>query len=70
MIMFILTKLYLTVELFFTVGFTMVMFGIIGVLGSVYLYNCLPETENKTLLEIEDFFASNTKKSSLHKQQI
>lgn len=36
----------------------MIIFGCVGVFGLIYLYFNLPETENKTLLEIEEFFAS------------
>jgi len=34
----------------------MILFGCVGVFGLIYLYFYLPETENKTLLEIEEFF--------------
>nr|BAH72395.1 ACYPI000755 [Acyrthosiphon pisum] len=30
--------------------------GIIGIFGCIYFYFCLPETENKTLQEISEFF--------------
>jgi len=30
--------------------------GIIGLFGCIYFYFCLPETENKTLQEITEFF--------------
>lgn len=33
--------------------------GIIGLFGCVYFYFCLPETENKTLQEISEFFKQN-----------
>lgn len=65
--MFILTKLYISIEFFLTVGYAMITFSSIGVVGFVYLYYYLPETENKTLLEIEDYFTSNTKKTRLQK---
>lgn len=53
---FILTKSYLTVETLLTLEYTMVFFGCFGILGSLYFYFYLPETENKTLLEIEESF--------------
>jgi len=34
----------------------MLLFGGIGIFGLVYLYFYLPETEKKTLLEIEEYF--------------
>lgn len=37
----------------------MILFGIIGIFGFVYFYFYLPETENKTLLEIEEYFTKN-----------
>lgn len=39
--------------------YTMILFGCIGLIGLIYFYFCLPETENKTLLEIEEYFANN-----------
>lgn len=57
--MFVLTKLYLPVENILGLGYTLIVFGVIGVLGLVIVFLLLPETENKTLLEIEDFFSNN-----------
>jgi len=56
MLMFILTKLYLTVEINLTLEYTMLLFGGIGLFGLVYIYFYLPETEKKTLLQIEENF--------------
>lgn len=39
-----------------TLEYTMLLFGGIGIFGLIYLYIYLPETENKTLLEIEEYF--------------
>lgn len=33
-----------------------VVFGSITLVGTLYLYACMPETENKSLQEIEKFF--------------
>lgn len=55
-LMFLLTKTYLTIEIILTLEYTMLLFGGIGILGLIYLYLYLPETENKTLLEIEEYF--------------
>ncbi|XP_026823244.1 facilitated trehalose transporter Tret1-like [Rhopalosiphum maidis] len=56
LLMFIITKSYLSIEIFLTLEYTMLLFGGIGLFGLVYLYLYLPETENKTLLEIEEYF--------------
>jgi len=61
LLLFTLTKSYLTVEMFLSIEYTMLLYGCIGIFGLIYFYNYLPETENKTLLEIEEFFASNSK---------
>ncbi|CAI6342765.1 unnamed protein product [Macrosiphum euphorbiae] len=61
LLLFTLTKSYLTVEMILSIEYTMLLFGCIGIFGLIYFYNYLPETENKTLLEIEEFFASNSK---------
>ncbi|XP_050533262.1 facilitated trehalose transporter Tret1-like [Daktulosphaira vitifoliae] len=53
------TRVYLSVEEFLSLEYTMILFGVIGVIGSVYVYFYLPETENKSLLEIEEIFESN-----------
>lgn len=58
-LMFVLTKSYLPVESILSLGYTMIAFGVIGVLGLAIVFLSLPETENKTLLEIEDFFLKN-----------
>jgi SP family facilitated glucose transporter-like MFS transporter 8 len=56
LLMFVLTKIYLSVESTLTIEYTLILFGAIGIFGIVYLYFYLPETENKTLLEIEEYF--------------
>ncbi|CAI6369879.1 unnamed protein product [Macrosiphum euphorbiae] len=55
LLIFILTKSYIEIEILLTLEYTMVLFGCLGIFGSLYLYFYLPETENKTLLEIEEF---------------
>ncbi|VVC25992.1 Sugar transporter, conserved site,Major facilitator superfamily domain,Major facilitator, sugar [Cinara cedri] len=59
LLMFVLTKSYLPVKSFLSLEYSIFIFGIIGVFGIVIVYFCLPETENKTLLEIENFFLKN-----------
>ena len=61
LLLFTLTKSYLTVEMFLKIEYSMLLFACIGIFGLIYFYIYLPETENKTLLEIEEFFASNLK---------
>lgn len=61
-ILFTLAKTYLFIESFLTLEYTMFLFSFIGINGIIYLYIYLPETENKTLLEIEEHFTSNSKR--------
>lgn len=44
---------------------TFLMYGFISLIGTIYFYVCLPETKNKSLQEIEDYFSgrSNTLKT-------
>ncbi|XP_050533052.1 uncharacterized protein LOC126901007 [Daktulosphaira vitifoliae] len=56
---FILVKEYLSIEEYLSLEYTMISFGIIGIIGFIYLFLYLPETEHKTLLEIEEIFDSN-----------
>ncbi|XP_050533259.1 facilitated trehalose transporter Tret1-like isoform X2 [Daktulosphaira vitifoliae] len=59
LLIFILTKSYLPVESLLTLEYSIILFAVIGVFGALYSYYYLPETENKTFLEIEEFFALN-----------
>jgi facilitated trehalose transporter len=36
---------------------TFLLYGCISLIGTIYFYICLPETKNKSLQEIEDFFS-------------
>lgn len=46
---------------------TFFMYGCISLLGTIFFYVYLPETKNKTLQEIEEYFAGNkTKCKKLH----
>lgn len=36
---------------------TFILYGWISMLGTIYFYLCLPETKNRTLQEIEDYFS-------------
>lgn len=58
---FVSTKIYLSIEIALGLGYIMIIFGFLCFVGLIYLYVYLPETENRTLLEIEEFFTSNSK---------
>lgn len=38
------------------------MYAVVGLWGVIYLYFCLPETEGKTLAEIEPYFLTKQEK--------
>lgn len=57
LMIFVLTKSYISIEIYLSLEYTMILFGCTGLLGLIYLCFYLPETENKTLLEIEEFFS-------------
>lgn len=53
---FIFTKSFLTMQAWCTLPGLFIVYGAITLIGTLYLYACMPETENKTLQEIEKFF--------------
>ncbi|XP_075210274.1 uncharacterized protein LOC142317603 [Lycorma delicatula] len=53
---FIVTKTYINFSNWLGLHGTLCMYGTIGIFGLFYLYYCLPETEGKTLEEIEEYF--------------
>lgn len=53
---FILTKSFLTLQAWITLPGLFIVYGAITSVGTLYLYACMPETENKTLQQIETFF--------------
>jgi hypothetical protein len=53
---FILTKSYIYLASFLQLGGVIILYGVIGILGVIFLYFNLPETEGKSLAEIEKFF--------------
>lgn len=57
LMIFVLTKSFIPIVICISLEYTMILLGCIGLLGLVYLCFYLPETENKTLLEIEEYFS-------------
>lgn len=53
---FVLTKSFLEMQAWFTLPGLFIVYGAITLVGTLYLYACMPETENKTLQQIETFF--------------
>ncbi|VVC43199.1 Hypothetical protein CINCED_3A012734 [Cinara cedri] len=61
---FLGTKVFLNVQNALGLYNTFFMFGALSFAGLIYLYNYLPETANKTLLEIEEFFVPEREKQT------
>lgn len=61
---FALTKTYFDMEKLFEMPNLFFFYAIIGIAGTMYLYYSLPETENKTLEEIEKVFQSRKKSNA------
>uniref|UniRef100_A0A8D8VNR7 Facilitated trehalose transporter Tret1 n=1 Tax=Cacopsylla melanoneura TaxID=428564 RepID=A0A8D8VNR7_9HEMI len=53
---FCFTKTYLSMTSMFGLAFTIYLYSMTGVVGIVYIYFFMPETENKTLHEIQQYF--------------
>ncbi|XP_054265636.1 facilitated trehalose transporter Tret1-like [Macrosteles quadrilineatus] len=62
---FVVTKSYIYLEHWFNIWGALLVYAVIGLWGIAYLYYCLPETEGKTLAEIEPYFM--TKKERMEK---
>ncbi|KAJ8709129.1 hypothetical protein PYW07_008955 [Mythimna separata] len=60
-IYFVAAKTNYNIEYAFHLSGTFGLYAIFGFLGTVYLYLFLPETEKKTLAEIESFYKSDKK---------
>ncbi|KAF0763715.1 facilitated trehalose transporter Tret1-like [Aphis craccivora] len=58
------TKIYLSVETTLGLNNTFFMMAGSSFVGFVYLYRNMPETENKTLMEIEEFFVPQNDQTS------
>ncbi|KAI8437664.1 hypothetical protein MSG28_011914 [Choristoneura fumiferana] len=59
--LFIATKTNYNIEAAFHLSGAFALYAICGFVGSAYLYFFLPETESKTLVEIEAFYKGNQK---------
>ncbi|XP_075231760.1 facilitated trehalose transporter Tret1-like isoform X2 [Lycorma delicatula] len=62
-LIFIATKTYIYLSSWFHLHGTLLIYGTIGLFGLLYTYFYFPETEGKTLQEIEEFFKDKKKKS-------
>ncbi|XP_022131116.2 facilitated trehalose transporter Tret1 [Pieris rapae] len=60
-IFFVAAKTNYNLEANFHISGAFFFYGIIGIIGTCYLYFFLPETESKTLVEIEAFYKGNQK---------
>ncbi|XP_075215690.1 facilitated trehalose transporter Tret1-like isoform X2 [Lycorma delicatula] len=56
LLMFIVTKTYVNLSTWFHLHGSLFIYGTIGLIGLPYVYFYFPETEGKTLHEIEDIF--------------
>lgn len=56
---FLASKTNYNIEYVFHLSGTFGLHAVIGFIGTIYLYLFLPETENKSLAEIETFYKSN-----------
>lgn len=56
---FIFTKTYIYLTAWFGLHGTIFIYSSVSLLGFFYIYYCVPETEDRTLQEIMDFFSDN-----------
>ncbi|XP_031638552.1 facilitated trehalose transporter Tret1-like [Contarinia nasturtii] len=67
---FVSNKTYISLTSMFTLNGTFWIYSAVSVLGCVTLFFILPETENKTLEHIQEFFtASKTKRPNQHDEK-
>jgi hypothetical protein len=59
---FITTKTYFNLETSLSLAGVILLYGVIDCLGFVYIYFFLPETERRTLEDIEIHFSDNKRK--------
>ncbi|CAK1545675.1 unnamed protein product [Leptosia nina] len=60
-IFFVAAKTNYNLEAYLHISGTFSLYGVIGLIGTVYLYFFLPETESKTLVEIEAYYKGSQK---------
>lgn len=60
-VFFIATKTNINLDEAFHLSGTYAIYACFGVIGSIYLYFFLPETENRSLVEIEAFYKGDQK---------
>lgn len=59
---FVSIKTYYDLETSISLFGAICLYGVIGALGTIFIYIFLPETEGKTLEEIEEHFSNNKNK--------
>lgn len=59
---FFTSKTFLDIESLLGLHGVFFFYGTLGLLGLVFIYFCVPETEGKNLEDIEKFFKSKTDK--------
>ncbi|KAG8336505.1 hypothetical protein J6590_043069 [Homalodisca vitripennis] len=64
---FIVTKFYINLEQWFSMWGALLVYAVVGLWGIIYLYFCLPETEGKTLQDIEPYFLTKRERERLEK---
>lgn len=63
---FLSTKTYFELETTLSLFGVLVLYTILAVLGSIFVYKCLPETEGRTLEEIEEHYSDKHNKLTDH----
>lgn len=58
---FAATKTYYDLEMFLSLPGVLLLYGIIGIIGYVAMFYTLPETENRSLEDIERHFSDNSR---------
>lgn len=66
---FITTKTYLNLERSLSLWGTICLYGLFGVLGFIFIFLYIPETERRTLEDIEVHFSDNNRKMTDRKIQ-
>ena len=61
-VVFISHKTYINIEDWLTMPGAMIAYGVLGIISFIVLYCIVPETENRSLEEIEMHFSNNNNK--------